>query len=155
KAGSATVGIKDVGTQGLNRLVVSQNSSSNALVQSFKAIHIVANTTPTANAGGPYDVTSRSTVVLDASGSSDADDPNASLSLLWALDGDGLFGETGPNAKKGDEVGINPTLNSTGLPVGPNTVKLEVVDTGGKWSVTTATINVKSASLTVTIDQAA
>src|SRR5262249_40134326 len=96
-----------------------------------------------------------STVVLDASGSSDAEDPNASLSFFWDLDGDGLFGETGPNAKNGDEVGINPTLNSTGLPVGPNTVKLEVVDTGGKWSVTTATINVKSASLTVTIDQAA
>jgi hypothetical protein len=45
------------------------------------------------------------TVVLDGSASSDPD-PLDSIALYeWDLDGDGVFGETGADAERGDELG--------------------------------------------------
>ena len=55
------------------------------------------NTSPVARAGGPYAVAPSRTVVLDASGSSDAD--GDALTYAWDLDGDGAFDDaTGARA---------------------------------------------------------
>ena len=67
------------------------------------------NQAPTASAGGPYSVGEGGSVQLDASGSTDPDQPSATLTYEWDLDGDGFFGETGPDAARGDELGAAPT----------------------------------------------
>ena len=46
-------------------------------------------------------------MVLNGSGSDPEGDP---LTFTWDLDGDGVFGETGLAADRGDEVGASPTF---------------------------------------------
>ena len=104
----------------------------------------VTNTKPTANAGGPYSVNEGASVMLDASKTSDAEQNPTTLTYLWDLNNNGVFGETGAAATRGDEVGIHPTFSAAGLD-GPSmvTVSLKVSDTGGLVSdVAQATINV-------------
>jgi hypothetical protein len=66
-------------------------------------VTLVLNTPPVADAGGPYSVPEGASVALDGSASSDAEQSAASLVYEWDLDGDGLFGETGADAARGDE----------------------------------------------------
>jgi hypothetical protein len=80
-------------------------------------------------------------VTLDGSGSTD---PNPdSLSYAWDLDGDGIFGETGASAARGDEVGIHPTFSAAGL-FGPAiyTITLRVTDGGGLTDTATTSVRV-------------
>jgi type VI secretion system Hcp family effector len=96
---------------------------------------------PIADAGGPYSVNDNSSVTLDASGSSD---PNPdSLSYAWDLDGDGIFGEAGTSAARGDEVGVNPTFSATGL-FGPAiyTISLRVTDGSGLTDTATTSVRI-------------
>ena len=105
-------------------------------------IENILNSVPTPDANGPYKVDKGGTVILDASGSTD---PNGlSLNYEWDLDGDGVFGETGVNAVRGDEVGVNPTYSAAGLN-GPSmeTVDLRVINSAGSIATTTAHINVR------------
>jgi hypothetical protein len=62
---------------------------------------------PTAEAGGPYNVPEGGMVQLSASPS-----PGA---FQWDLDGDGVFGETGAAAVRGNESGATPTFDATTL----------------------------------------
>jgi type VI secretion system Hcp family effector len=98
---------------------------------------------PTADAGGPYSVGDGQTVTLDASGTGDVDDDPAALTYQWDLDGDGVFGETGAGAARGDEVGIHPVFSAAGL-FGPQTlnVSLKVTDPAGHTSTDAASISV-------------
>jgi hypothetical protein len=120
-----------------------------------------ANEPPQAEAGGPYSVPEGGTVILDASGTSDPDQPPTTLIYGWDLDGDGVFGETGADAARGDETGISPTFRAGGLD-GPTliVVALRVTDNHGVDNADTATINVENVapnvaadSPTVTVDE--
>lgn len=110
---------------------------------------------PTANAGGPYTVAEGGTVQLDASGSSDPGQPANTLIYQWDLNRNGIFGETGAAATRGDETGINPVFSAAGLD-GPGTyiVTLRVTNSLGLSSTTTATINIINVPPTVVINGA-
>ncbi len=104
------------------------------------------NEPPTARAGGSYTVTEGGSVALSGAASSDPDQAAGSLSYLWDLDGDGVYGETGPGAVRGNETGINPTFSAAGLE-GPGSfaVRLRVIDNGGLPGEDVATINILNA----------
>ncbi|HMC66421.1 MAG TPA: PKD domain-containing protein, partial [Gemmataceae bacterium] len=124
------------------------HGSSDANFAMVRYLGGIPNHPPVAEAGGPYTVVQGASVVLDASGSTDPDQDPATLTYQWDLDGDGIFGETGAAASRGDEVGIHPTFSADGL-VGPSslTVTLRVTDVAGASSEDTATINVVQAAL--------
>ena len=69
---------------------------------------------PIANLGGPYNVPEGGTVILNGSASLSSHPTNANLEFLWDLDDDGRFGETGVDARRGDEVGAAPLFKSLG-----------------------------------------
>jgi uncharacterized delta-60 repeat protein len=101
------------------------------------------NSSPSADAGGPYSVVEGNSVVLDASNTTDPDQTANTLLYEWDLDGDGIFGESDEAASRGNETGINPTFDAARVD-GPSsvTVSLRVTDNGGLSSLDTATINV-------------
>jgi uncharacterized delta-60 repeat protein len=101
------------------------------------------NLPPVANAGGPYSVVQGGSVRLDASASSDPDQPSTTLTYRWDLDGDGVFGETGAAATRGDEIGPTPTFSADGLDAPLTlTVRLRVTDDGGLSDEAEATVHV-------------
>ena len=100
------------------------------------AIH---NVSPVANAGGPYAINEGESLILDASGSSDAG--GDSLTYAWDLDNDGVYD---------DATGVSPTvtwstLNALGISgVGTaHTIGLQVKDTENARSnrITSLTIS--------------
>ncbi len=109
------------------------------------------NEPPVANAGGPYTAAEEGSVVLDATGTTDPDQEFASLLYAWDLDGDGVFGETGDTATRGDETGTSPIFSAAGLD-GPTSfvVGLQVTDNQGLVDVTTATIQIANVAPVIT-----
>jgi uncharacterized delta-60 repeat protein len=105
---------------------------------------------PTANAGGPYSVPEGGTVQLDAAGTTDPNQDPATLTYAWDLDGDGVYGETGTAATRGDETGIHPTFLAAGLN-GPSSVvvHLKVTDSAGQSNFAEALINITNVAPTV------
>ena len=103
---------------------------------------IQANRPPVAEANGPYTVSEGGSVTLDGTGSHDPD-PGDTLTYAWDLDGDGAYGETGPAAARGDEVGVQPTFSAAGLD-GPGSaaVSLRVTDQVGLSGSDAATVDV-------------
>ena len=104
------------------------------------------NDPPACEAGGPYQTTEGGAVLLSAS----ASDPNQTASTLtyeWDLDGDGVYGETGDQAHRGDEVGAHPTFRARDVD-GPSTVTvgLRVRDAGGLTAEDTATVEVANVN---------
>jgi Ca2+-binding RTX toxin-like protein len=99
----------------------------------------VANRSPVAAAGGPYTVVRGGTVTLDASGSTDPDQPNAGLVYEWDFDADGQYD---------DATGMAPNLSAVGLnSPETRTVGLRVTDAGGLTSTATAAVQVVVAAL--------
>lgn len=90
----------------------------------------VMNVAPTAHAGGSYRTFDDLPIALNGTGSdvAGAADP---LSFQWDLDGDGVFGEVGAGATRGNEIGANPQFNPAGLGGTTQTVKLRVSDGDG------------------------
>jgi hypothetical protein len=148
--GSATVGVKDAGSQSSagRRLLISQNSTTSGLLGNGRAVLLTINrVSPTAVANGPYTVAPGGSVALSALGSSDPDEPAAGLFYLWDLDGDGNYGEAGALAARGDEVGPSPTFLAAGLSAGQSVnVALRVIDRGGLLGNATAQVTVASAT---------
>jgi uncharacterized delta-60 repeat protein len=107
-----------------------------------KTFALTVNDPPVANAGGPYSAAENGTVQLDASATSDPDQATATLTYHWDLDGDGIFGETGSDAPRGQETGIQPTFSALGLSAGTVTVGLRVTDAIGESDPTTAGITI-------------
>ena len=114
-----------------------------------------ANVAPTAHAGGPYSVVEGGAVPLDASGTTDPNQPAHTLTYQWDLDADGTFGETGPDATQGDEVGMAPTYSAVGLD-GPDsvTVLLRVTDAQGLTDEDATSINLDNADPTIALSGA-
>lgn len=142
-AGSATAGIKDVGTQGSNRVLIGQDGSATNLVGTGKAVRLYINQAPTAEAGGPYALAANGTVQLNGLASTDPNQSATALYYLWDLDSDGLFGEAGAQATRGDETGASPTFIGNGL-VGPSNynVALKVIDEFGIQSADAALVTI-------------
>jgi CSLREA domain-containing protein len=105
----------------------------------FSAGIVVTNLPPTAHAGGPYTVVRGGSVRLDASASSDPDQPAASLTYEWDFDGDGQFD---------DATGIRPQFSAVGVETsGTRTVALRVTDDGGLTDTATATVEIVVVAL--------
>ena len=121
--------------------VISSNATVTLSVTS-------ANLPPVADTGGPYAVGEGSSVTLDATGSSDPDfDP---LSFAWDLDEDGVFGETGEFALRGDETGVSPVFDASMLD-GPYVaqIALRVSDGNGGMTDASSTVNVANVAPTI------
>ncbi|NUQ63575.1 MAG: hypothetical protein HUU20_13955 [Pirellulales bacterium] len=108
----------------------------------FAVVRYLGNAIPVADADGPYSVLSGGSVPLSAAGSKDAD-PHTVLTYTWDLDGDGVFGEIGSSAARGDEVGSSPTFSAAGVAPGTVTVTLRVQDHYDAVGEATATIEVQ------------
>jgi hypothetical protein len=106
-----------------------------------------ANSAPVADAGGPYTVAEGGSINVSAAGSTDTEQDPLTLTYLWDLDNDAIFGETGADAAHGDETGLEPTFFATSLN-GPVSVpiSLRVVDDGGLVSETSTTVEVTNAN---------
>jgi hypothetical protein len=108
----------------------------------------LSNTPPTADAGGPYTVPLNGSIQLNGARSTDSEQAAATLTYLWDLDGDGIFGETGSEAARGDEIGSAPIFSAAGLADGTTvTVALRVIDEHGLIDEATATIDVSSTAV--------
>jgi len=118
--------------------------------ESFPIEVTVHNVAPTADAGGPY--TSDGTTPLLLQGS--AFDPGVEdiLTFTWDLDNDGIFGETGLDALRGDETGATPLFDPTGLAAGSVTVVTLRVDDGDDVGVDTAQITIPAPEGVFLID---
>ncbi|MGE5608694.1 MAG: ELWxxDGT repeat protein [Bacillota bacterium] len=101
---------------------------------------------PIADAGGPYVGVVDDAVRLNAWGSSDPD-PNEMLAYTWDLDGDGVFGETGKNAARGEETGTLVGFSTWGAQPGTYTVRVRVTNTAGLSSVATSTVTVLDSAV--------
>ena len=106
------------------------------------------NLAPTANANGPYTIPEGGSAQLDGSGSTDPN-PDDALTYTWDMDGDGIFGETGVAAERGDETGITPTYNAAKLD-GPALyqVSLRVTDPFGLFDEATAPVTITNVAPT-------
>jgi CSLREA domain-containing protein len=105
----------------------------------------VQDSPPVADAGGPYSVNEGSTVVLNASGTTDPDQDPATLTFEWDFNGDGLFD---------DATGIHPTFSAANLDgfVGSAVnVKLRVTDSSGFQSFDTASVTINNVAPTVNV----
>ncbi len=125
------------------QFTVSGSANEFAEVGPLLMISTSANLVPVPDPNGPYEVDEGSTIILDGSGSSDAD--GTVESYAWDLDGDQVFGETGVDASKGDETGVSPTFDASTLD-GDSTVvvSLKVTDDDGTESeaaTTEVTVN--------------
>ncbi len=102
---------------------------------------------PTADAGGPYDVTENGTVQLNGLAST-----GTGLVYEWDLDADGVFGETGSAATRGNERLNKPTFSANGLD-GPSSydVSLRVTDNQGRIGFAAGTISVNNVAPTLTL----
>jgi hypothetical protein len=105
-------------------------------------LSVLADTAPTANAGGYYTVVEGGSVQLDATQSSDPDQPASTLTYAWDFQGNGLFT---------DATGATPTYTANGMAgPGPVTVYVRVTDTQGLSSITSAVINIADVAPTAT-----
>ena len=105
---------------------------------------------PTADAGGPYTVQYGSTVQLDASETRDPNQYRVTLEYAWDLDGDAVFGETGVSAERGDEVGMTPVFDATGISASsPVTIALLVTDDTRLSDSVTTTVTVQNSAPTI------
>jgi hypothetical protein len=147
---SATVGIKTAGSTPAtgDPLVVGFNGNNLPVIAQGQAVRIFKNSAPIPNANGPYTVAPAGSVPLSSAGTTDPEgDP---LTLIWDLDGDGTFGETGAGATRGDEVGASPTFVANGLVNGNSVqVTLRAIDSNGAFADAMATVNVVGASAPV------
>jgi hypothetical protein len=123
-----------------------------ASTSSDNTVTFVPNAPPTADAGGPYSVSEGASVLLDGTGSSDPDQDAASLTYVWDLDGDAIFGETGAAAANGAETGSAPTFVTAELD-GPGSVSvtLRVTDNADVSDDATVAITLVNSAPTASL----
>jgi hypothetical protein len=86
-----------------------------------------------------YDVTAGNTVALSAAGP-------GGLSYSWDLDGDGIFGETGSSARRGNEQGQNVQFSAAGLTSASQQAVHVRISDGPIFSVGSAIVDVHPAA---------
>jgi len=79
-------------------------------------------------------------VVLTAVDPGTSEHGGTTLLYEWDLDGDNIFGETGANAERGDEIGLAPLFSAVDL-AGPATVPVSFRINGGPADTATVTVN--------------
>jgi PKD domain/K319L-like, PKD domain/RTX calcium-binding nonapeptide repeat (4 copies) len=99
------------------------------------------NSPPTADAGGPYVVNEGTSLVLDASSSSDPDVPNSALAFEWDLDYDGITFNV-------DATGQAPTVSFPDN-FAARTIALRVTDSDGESDIATTTLTVNNVAPTI------
>src|SRR5204862_1570017 len=136
-------------TTPLRDLFIALNDATNPYIGNGRAIRIELNHgAPTAVANGPYAVAAGGSVPLSAAGTADPDEPAAGLTYLWDFDGDGVFGETGTAAVRGNEVGPTPPFLAADMGSGQTvTVGVRVIDRGGPMGTPPATVTVPPAAV--------
>lgn len=127
---------------GLDLAVANQNSANVSILLGSGVVP-----PPTASAGGPYTVSEGSTVQLSALGSS-----GVGITCEWDLDNDGIYGETGTAAKRGNEVGFTPTFSAVGID-GPDSrpVRVRVTSSLGSSATALANVTIQNVAPTLTI----
>ena len=155
---SATIGVKNAGTQGANRLLVSQDTS----IAGTTFIHLVyANVAPTLiSNGGPYSVTEGNALPLSAT-VNDAD-IGQTLTVNWDIDFNGSIDASTTVVATGANQTVNATLTWAQLmaltpPVNDGTspatlrnVRVTVSDGVAATVGSTATLAVNNAVPTAT-----
>lgn len=101
------------------------------------------NTAPVAVPGGPYHLQEGVPLSLDASGSSDGQDPQSALTYEWDLDFDGTTFQP-------DATGIAPQVSFPDE-IPSRTIALRVTDTRGVQSIASTTLSVANVSPQLTI----
>lgn len=122
-------------------LIVTDNGSgaSGPLAGSQVRTINVVNADPNPNPAGPYKVLANGSVAMNGS-AFDAAGSRDTLTFTWDFDGDGVFGETGAAATRGNEVGAKAVFVAKGFPVFTQyTAKLRVTDEDG-GSATASTV---------------
>jgi hypothetical protein len=114
-AASATVGIKAAGTQGPNRLLISQNSANNPLVGTGKAILVAIGTTTGTVSGTVY-------ADNDASNTLAGENGLTGVTVFADVNGDALLTPGEPSAVS--SIGGGYTL--TGVPLGFSRIRTVV-----------------------------
>jgi microsomal dipeptidase-like Zn-dependent dipeptidase len=100
-------------------------------------------TPPTAIAGGPYTLSEGGSGTLDASGTTDPNQPPGSLTYEWDFDGDGDYD---------DASGPAPTYSAGDGPASIS-VGLRVTDADGMTGTATASLVVQNVAPTATLSQ--
>jgi PKD repeat protein len=113
------------------RVRVTDDTVSDVSTATVKVTAV--NAPPVAEAGGPYSGNEGSTILLDASSSSDLD--GNIVSYEWDLDNDGRYD---------DAVGMTTTFKSTAS--GSHTIGLRVTDKLGAESTDTASVTVNNVA---------
>ena len=96
---------------------------------------------PVADAGGPYTVVEGGSVVLDASASSDVNDPTELLTFEWDLDYDGVTFDV-------DATGITPSVSFPDA-FSARPIAVRVTGTIGDSDIATTTLTVNNVAPTV------
>jgi hypothetical protein len=123
--GSATSATKVFDAAGTFTITATATDEDGTYSANSRSVSVQA--PPTAMAGGPYNVSEGGTVQLNAGGST-----GSGLTYTWDLDGDGIYGETGSAAKRGDENGANPVFSAIGVNgTDSRTPRLRVTNSAG------------------------
>jgi hypothetical protein len=128
---------------------IVNNAGSDAIIGAFAglpegATFTVGNTQFQISYTGGSD---NNDVVLTTVNSTDPDQGGNTFAFQWDLDGDGIFGETGAGAERGDEQGESVSFSAEGIE-GPATflVGVRAVFSSGAFSaVSTTTVNVSES----------
>ncbi|MBI3464477.1 MAG: cadherin-like domain-containing protein, partial [Planctomycetes bacterium] len=133
-------------TPGIHSVRIIGNGSTGFDDFTFNRV-TTPNSPPQANAGGPYTVEEGGSIELDGSGTTDPNQDSATLTYEWDLNGNGMFGEMGAAADRGNEIGIHPMFSAAGLD-GPGSVlvNLRVTDTGGLSDQVDVSIDILNAA---------
>jgi len=118
----------------------TSNSSPGTLQEQGSNSVTIANVAPSIDStGGPYTATGAAAVLTAR-----ASDPGGTIpTVLWDLDLDGVFGETGAAAENGNEVGATVTfLTSVTEATRANAVRVKAFDGSLYSDIKTTTVNV-------------
>ncbi|MCA9041098.1 MAG: SBBP repeat-containing protein [Planctomycetaceae bacterium] len=104
----------------------------------------VPGTSPVANTGAPAFIFTGQSVQLDGSVTWDANQDSETLTYYWDLDNDGNFGETGPDALYGDEIGIRPVFSAETILTDTFTrIHLMVLDNEGNFDTIFSDLHIR------------
>ena len=145
--------INDLFLQADGKIVAAGETNASGTAPNFALARYLPDSPPTARAGGAYGVDEGGSVSLDGSASSDPDQESSTLIYAWDLDGDGIFGESGDGAARGDEIGARPVFSALGLDGGDGAgfnVRLRVTDRDGLSHEDTAAISIRNVTPVIT-----